>query len=700
MSVRDGFAQLGMHGKHAGPGGHRPVALGIQRRARADFSGGFIQRNGQDTGGQHLFVVRLANLFPTTGDEVVRDPTQGVHLLLGICYQTGGSQNNHGSIVQGVAERRPCENKPIDQRHSHANGNAAGERPQHPAYRRAMDVNLIARSSICRGDDIRLAVDGESHVADVRFIKDGVDPLLVIDTPFGMAQYLRPVRRCDCFHDVPAYRDRWYIKRSTFDILEQSTLNFAIALDRESETPLRQQIYGEWRKGILAGRFRPGDRVPSTRELALALGVSRGTVSEAWEQLIAEGYFETAQGSGTFVCQELPENLQISKSKPLAASRTVTRLDVKLSRYGAGLNRDFRRPRPAPGVIAFLPGIPDCDHFPFPLWRRLLARHLRDATPAVFDYAEGSAGHQPLREEIAAYVARTRAVKCTSDQVIVVNGSQQALALCAQLLIEPSDRVAFENPGYQGARRIFEAHGARLLPCPIDPEGLAIDCLEEAARLAYVTPSHQYPTGISMSLMRRFELLGWAREYGAAIIEDDYSSEYRYSGPPLPSLQGLANGVPVLYIGTFSKVMFPGLRIGYLIVPRELAARFERAKWLADRHTPVLEQCALADFIGEGHLDRHIRRMRRLYGRRREVLIESLRRHFGDRVRIMGAEAGMHSMVRFDDGRVELRARLNGVHLVSSAGYYLAHPPAKEFLMGFSAIGERAIREGVKRLAL
>jgi GntR family transcriptional regulator/MocR family aminotransferase len=486
-------------------------------------------------------------------------------------------------------------------------------------------------------------------------------------------------------------------------------LNFAIALDRESQTPLRQQIYAEWRKGILAGRFRPGDRVPSTRELALALGVSRGTVSEAWEQLIAEGYFETVQGSGTFVSQEIPETLGVTPRvrplkpatlKPGTESRSETRINVKLSRHGAGLNRDFHRPRPAPGVIAFLPGIPDCDHFPFALWRRLLARHLRAATPAVFDYAEGSAGHQPLREEIAAYVARTRAVKCTPDQVIVVNGSQQALALCAQLLIEPGDRVAFEDPGYQGARRIFEAHGARLLPCPIDKEGIVLDCLEEKARLAYVTPSHQYPTGFSMSLMRRFELLRWARDAGAAVIEDDYSSEYRYSGPPLPSLQGLANGVPVLYVGTFSKVMFPGLRIGYLIVPRELAARFERAKWLADRHTPVLEQCALADFIGEGHLDRHIRRMRRLYGQRREVLIESLRRHFGNRVRIMGAEAGMHSMVCFDDGRVELRSRLNGVHLVSAAGYYLAHPPAKEFLMGFSAIGERAIREGVKRLAL
>jgi GntR family transcriptional regulator / MocR family aminotransferase len=279
-----------------------------------------------------------------------------------------------------------------------------------------------------------------------------------------------------------------------------------------------------------------------------------------------------------------------------------------------------------------------------------------------------------------------------------VNGSQQALDLCSRLLIEQGDGVAFENPGYQGARRIFESQGARVLPVRVDADGIAICDLMEKARLVYVTPSHQFPTGFEMSLARRLELIQWANACGAVIIEDDYSSEYRYSGPPLPSLQGLAGRVPVIYIGTFSKVMFPGLRIGYVIAPRSLTARFERAKWLADRQSAALEQCALAAFLGEGHLDRHIRRMRRLYGLRREALVESLRRHFGDGVTVMGAEAGMHAMVRFEDERIMSRATQNKVHLVSANGYYLTQPPGGEFLMGFSAIGERTIREGVKRL--
>lgn len=473
-------------------------------------------------------------------------------------------------------------------------------------------------------------------------------------------------------------------------------MNFATVLDRASPTPLRHQIYEEWRREILSGRFSPGDRVPSTRELAGALGVSRSTVSEAWEQLIAEGYLEAARGSGTFVCRELPDKLLAPGRRPGTGARDEAR--VKLSRYGAGLNQDFRRPAAVPGVIRFPPGIPDRDHFPFALWRSLLVRHLRDAPPAVFDYAESSAGHPRLRSEIAAYVARMRAVRCTPEQVIVVNGSQQALDLCARLFIDPGDPVVVEDPGYPGARRAFQAHGARLLPLAIDADGIAIRRLSQLAGLVYVTPSHQFPTGIEMSLARRLELIQWAHTFDAVIVEDDYSSEYRYSGPPLPSLQGLSGRVPVIYIGTFSKVMFPGLRIGYVIAPRSLTARFERAKWLADRHSAVLEQCALADFLSEGHLDRHIRRMRRLYALRRQVLIESLRRHFGNQVKVSGAEAGMHAMVRFEDQRIMSRAAQNKVQLVSADGYYLTRPPGQEVLMGFSAIGERTIREGVKRL--
>jgi GntR family transcriptional regulator/MocR family aminotransferase len=242
-------------------------------------------------------------------------------------------------------------------------------------------------------------------------------------------------------------------------------------------------------------------------------------------------------------------------------------------------------------------------------------------------------------------------------------------------------------------------YGARLRPARIDENGIAIRDLGKKARLAYVTPSHQFPTGVGMSLARRLELIEWSRRHNAALIEDDYDSEYRYSGAPLPALQGLAAGVAVIYIGTFSKVMFPSLRIGYVVAPASLVARLRRAKWLADRQTPVPEQAALADFISEGHLERHIRRMRHIYGERRDALVESLDRHFGDRVQVRGDAAGMHVLARFEDERIAEKAAAAKVQLVSSAACYLTDPPGGEFILGFSSIGERSIREGIRRLA-
>jgi GntR family transcriptional regulator/MocR family aminotransferase len=327
-------------------------------------------------------------------------------------------------------------------------------------------------------------------------------------------------------------------------------------------------------------------------------------------------------------------------------------------------------------------------------------RRLRSAAPELFDYADQSAGYGPLRDEIAAYVSRSRAVRCTPEQVIIVNGSAQGIDLCVRLLLEPGDEVAIENPGYQGAHRIFAGYGARLRPARIDENGIVIRDLGKKARLVYVTPSHQFPKGVAMSLTRRLELIEWSRRHNAVLIEDDYDSEFRYSGPPLPSLQGLATGVAVIYIGTFSKVMFPSLRIGYVIAPPSLVPRLRRAKWLADRQTPVPEQAALADFISEGHLERHIRRMRRMYGGRRDALVESLERHFGDRVQVRGDAAGMHVLVRFQDSeRITANAAAGKVQLVSSAACYLTEPPPGEFILGFSSIGERSIREGIRRLA-
>ena len=466
----------------------------------------------------------------------------------------------------------------------------------------------------------------------------------------------------------------------------------------KSTAPLHRQIYEDWREGILTGRYRSGERVPSTRELAVTMGVARSTVTAAYEQLISEGYLESTRGSGTFVCRELPEQLMHARPARPAAH---TPAKIRLSTFATELPAPQAcvPGKPDAGWLRFSRWRPDLNRFPFAIWHKLMNRHLRAIAEPCFDYADTPWGYEPLRREIAAYLGRSRAVRCTAEQVLIVNGSQQGLDLCARVLLDRGDEVALENPGYLGARRVFEAHGARLMATPLDHDGLIPSALSDKARLVYVTPSHQFPTGVSMSVARRLELLEWARRQGVAVIEDDYDSEYRYSGAPLPAMQGLANGAGVIYIGTFSKVMFPGLRLGYVVMPPELAGAFGSVKWLADLQSPVLEQAVLTDFLREGHLDRHIRRMRRLYGRRREVMVAALEKYFGSSATVLGDAAGMHSLVRFEDGAVAERAVANKVHLASSAGNYLGAAPANEFVFGFSCVSEQAIRAGIRRLA-
>jgi GntR family transcriptional regulator / MocR family aminotransferase len=477
----------------------------------------------------------------------------------------------------------------------------------------------------------------------------------------------------------------------------------AITLDLTSDVPMHRQLSEAWRQGVLQGRFRSGERVPSTRELAHSLGVSRSTVTAAYEQLIAEGYLVTARGAGTFVCRELPEMLLPQRPTPKRARPAAA--PVRWSRWATAVQREHHTARPsheqAPGMTSFAKWGPDPSHFPAALWRRLILRHWREPKPGLLDYADAR-GYEPLRQEIAAYVVRLRAARCTPEQVLIVNGSQQALDLSARLLLERGAEVAFEDPGYLGTRRTFDAYGARLRGARIDQEGLVVSDLGSRARLVYVTPSHQFPTGVSMSLTRRLELLAWARRQSAVIVEDDYDSEYRYSGPPLPCLQGLSEDVPVIYCGTFSKVMFPGLRIGYLIVPQPMLQTFVRAKWISDRHTALIEQAALTDFLREGHLERHVRRMRRIYGRRREVLCSALSRHFGERVSVHGECAGMQLLVRFEDRRMRQWAIDASVLLPATDGYYLRprrHTDYSEFLLGFAAMPEAVIEQAVRRLA-
>ena len=474
-------------------------------------------------------------------------------------------------------------------------------------------------------------------------------------------------------------------------------MGISVVVDRSSAIPLSRQIYEFWRLGILSGRFAGGERVPSTRDVASALDLSRGTIAQAYEQLVSEGYFQATHGSGTFVCRQLPEKLL---NAPEAQRRRSTQdVAAPLSSFGRRLQKDYPYVGQRPGFVSLSHWGPDLDLFPLEVWHRLYAKVLRSLGSDALGYAEHVRGYEPLCEEIAKYVSRSRAVACSPDQVVVVNGSQQGLDLCARLLLEPGDEVAVENPGYTGASRVFEAAGARLRPIPVDAEGLVCSRLGDATKLAYVTPAHQFPTGVALSLRRRLELIAWARERRAVIIEDDYDSEYRYSGAPTPALQGLVSPVPVIYCGTFSKVMFPGLRVGYLIVPPSMVPAFVRAKWLADRHTPIHQQATLARFMKEGHLDRHIRRMRKIYEQRRTALVEALDTYFGESAAVSGEAAGMHAYVHFADPNIAARAERNKVQLREAAPYYLGKAPANDFLLGFSMLSERSIREAIKRLA-
>lgn len=488
-------------------------------------------------------------------------------------------------------------------------------------------------------------------------------------------------------------------------------MEIAVNLDQRASAPLHRQLYDELRCAILAGRLKPGERVPSSRQLAHSLGISRATVTLSYEQLLSEGYLQAVIGSGTTVTKQLPDELlktQPAPARNINSPQVTKKLAPRLSRYGRSLTDTVPFEPPEPELpINFKSGRPALTAFPLPQWRRLLLRHCRMGDAALLDYAAAAQGYEPLRIAIANYLGRARAVRCQPEQVIIVNGSQQALDLLTKVLLEPGDAVALENPGYLGARRNFLAQGARLLPVPVDDAGIVVAKLPRRAgrkvRMAYVTPSHQFPTGATLSLPRRLELLAWAAEMGALIIEDDYDSEFRYGCRPIPALQGLADEAAVIYIGTFSKVLFPALRVGYLVVPPRLAHVFARAKWLADRQTPTLEQRVLTDFITEGHLERHLRRMRTLYDGRRQALAQALATHLADRVTMLGDQVGLHLMVklrsRLNDEEVVRCAAGVGVGLVGARLYYLGGAPGDEFVLGYGNLSERQIQEGIRRLA-
>ena len=476
---------------------------------------------------------------------------------------------------------------------------------------------------------------------------------------------------------------------------------------------LSQQIYQALRRAVLAGQLAPGTRLPATRALAHELGVSRNTVLLAYDLLLAEGYTVGQTGSGTYVAAALPDVTLSPHNARAQALSTSEGTTLHLSAYGRRVAQNTSLPPPSavphcqPERYDFRYGLPDVAAFPHEIWRRLLARWARDVSVQALHYGPPE-GYAPLRETIAGYLQRARAVVCTPEQILVVNGSQQALDLTARVLLEAGDRVLIEEPHYQGARQVFLAAGARLMTVPIDAEGLVTTELPDAAaavRLVYVTPSHQFPTGAIMSLVRRLALLQWAETAAAYVLEDDYDSEFRYAGRPVEAVQGLDRGGRVIYVGTFSKVLFPALRLGYLVLPPPLVPLFTAAKWLTDRHTSTLEQAVLTDFIHEGHFEHHLRRSRTRNAARRATLLDALDRHLGTRVEVSGANAGVHLLVWLQDvtpqqlgACIDCAARA-GVGLYPVTPYYLMPPPRAGLLLGYAAMAEDDIRAGVQRLA-
>jgi GntR family transcriptional regulator/MocR family aminotransferase len=478
-----------------------------------------------------------------------------------------------------------------------------------------------------------------------------------------------------------------------------------IVLDRPSNIPLYRQIYNTLQKAVLSGQLIPGTRLPATRALADQLGVSRNCIISAFEQLFAEGYIEKRVGAGTYVSSQLPDGLIRHQPHAALTAQPDTRPRI------AGRQELLTIAEPLRTVDQsryesrmFQPGLPAIDAFPTKLWQRLLARRWRDTPSTLLMYGE-PAGYQPLREAIAAYLGAARGVRCHVEQILIVDGSQQALDLAARVLLNPGDSVWIEDPGYIGAKSALLGSRAQLVYVPVDDQGLDVvagiaQCAD--ARLVYASPSHQYPLGVVMSLKRRLALLEWANRHNAWVLEDDYDSEYRYRGAPLASLQGLDTENRVIYLGTFSKVLFPSLRLGYMVVPPDLIEEFRAMRAIASRHSPLIEQAVLADFISQGHFAHHVRRMRALYAERQRLLIAAITSELDGLLEVQPTEAGMHLVgwlpEGVDDRSIVRQAALQGMKMMPLSLY--SHTPLKRggLLLGYACVNEHAIRTGVQKL--
>jgi GntR family transcriptional regulator / MocR family aminotransferase len=466
-------------------------------------------------------------------------------------------------------------------------------------------------------------------------------------------------------------------------------------------TPLYRWLYEELRAAILAGHMRPGARLPATRELAEQYGLSRPTIVTAFDQLRSEGYVEGRIGSGTYVSQTLPDELlQAPRTRAAATARSHR---ISLSAYARRL-KPLPRSRSRP-VRAFRGGEPALHVFPTELWAQVAARRLRRVSTNLLAGGE-ALGYRPLREAVAEYLNTSRGVKCEADQVLIISGVQEALDRTAHLVLDPGDPVWMEEPGYPGAAASFRAVGARICPVPIDSEGIDIAAGQrrwQPPRLIYVTPGHQFPLGVTMSLPRRLSLLEWARRSRTIIFEDDYDSEYRYSGRPVPALQGLDRAGVVVFAGSFTNVLFPALRLGYVVVPQSMVEVFAAAASVSTHHPPLIDQAILCDFIAEGHFARHVRRMRELYAERLSVLTAAARARLDGLLKVADIEAGLRTVGWLQGGiSAEAAARAaaeRDVEVNPLSRYAYGRTSRNGLVLGFAAVDEKELKRGVEDLA-
>ena len=474
-----------------------------------------------------------------------------------------------------------------------------------------------------------------------------------------------------------------------------------IRIEPSAPEGLQRQVYNAVRRAILEGVLEPGMRIPSSRALADDVRVSRTTTLLAYEQLLAEGYLETRRGSGTFVAAELPDDLP-QQASPGRRARTkhpqLSRRGVELAAMPGSARRIVGPPR------AFRLGAPALDQFPLRLWGQLVSRRMRSMTLGQLDYAD-YAGWAELRTAVAEHVQAARGTTCVPDQVFIVGGTQRGLQMICSMLLDSGDQAWLEEPGYPGARSALAQAGARIVPVPVDGQGLDVVAAARRApnaRLAYVTPSNQFPLGVPMSLMRRLALLKWATSAGAWIVEDDYDSEFRYATRPLPCLHGLDADGRVLYVGTFAKSIFPAMRIGFVIVPVDLAPKVRAIRRGSEGHPPTLEQMALADFIRDGHYATHLRRMRSIYLERVDALEAAAKEFCAGALRLRPIQTGLHAVADLDDlddERVCEEARARGIEVAPLRMYYMGRRTTSGLLLGFASTPPDGLRRGMDGLA-